>query len=80
MDSKIINYTIIILLIFLKVNAVEFEGKFIQGHYILGKTNPNAEILIDKIKIKVSRTMLVIKPLIIARIIIPINGKGIWVN
>jgi len=45
MDSKIINYTIIILLIFLKVNAVEFEGKFIQGHFIIGKTEPNQKYL-----------------------------------
>ncbi|MDA9234077.1 peptidoglycan DD-metalloendopeptidase family protein [Candidatus Pelagibacter sp.] len=55
MDSKIINYTIIILLIFLKVNAVEFEGKFIQGHFIIGKTEPNTKILIDKKDIKVSK-------------------------
>ena len=29
------------------------------------------------IKIKVSRTILVIKPLIIAKIIIPVNGKDV---
>ena len=28
--------------------AVEFQGKFIQGHYIIGKTEPGALILIDK--------------------------------
>ena len=35
--------------------AVEFNGKFIQGHFIIGKTSPNTKILIDKIKVKVSK-------------------------
>ena len=35
--------------------AAEFQGKFIQGHYIIGKTTPGASILIDKKKIKVSK-------------------------
>ena len=34
--------------------SLEFKGKFIQGHYILGKANPGTEIFIDKKKIKVS--------------------------
>ena len=50
MDSKIIKYTLLILLFSLKVSAVEFKGKFIQGHYILGKTNPDSKIFIDKKK------------------------------
>ena len=54
MDSKIIKYTLLILLFSLKVSAVEFKGKFIQGHYILGKTNPDSIIFIDKKKVKVS--------------------------
>ena len=33
--------------------AIEFTGKFTQGHYILGKTDPNSKIIIDKKKIKV---------------------------
>ena len=37
------------------VFAIEFNGKFIQGHFIIGKTNPNAQILIDKKKVKVSK-------------------------
>jgi murein DD-endopeptidase MepM/ murein hydrolase activator NlpD len=54
MDSKIIKYTLLIFLFSLKVSAVEFRGKFIQGHYILGKTNPDSKIFIDKKKVKVS--------------------------
>jgi murein DD-endopeptidase MepM/ murein hydrolase activator NlpD len=34
--------------------AVSFEGKFIQGSFILGKTKPNYEVFIDKKKVKVS--------------------------
>jgi murein DD-endopeptidase MepM/ murein hydrolase activator NlpD len=54
MDSKIIKYILLIFLFSLKVSAVEFNGKFIQGHYILGKTNPDSKIFIDKKKVKVS--------------------------
>jgi murein DD-endopeptidase MepM/ murein hydrolase activator NlpD len=36
------------------VLAVEFKGKFIQGHFILGKTEPGSNIYIDKKKVKVS--------------------------
>ena len=35
--------------------AIDFTGKFIQGHYILGKTDPSSQILIDKKNIKVSK-------------------------
>jgi murein DD-endopeptidase MepM/ murein hydrolase activator NlpD len=35
--------------------AVEFQGKFIQGHFIIGKTEPGASILVDKKKVKVSK-------------------------
>ena len=35
--------------------AVEFQGKFIQGHYIIGKTTPETTILVDKKKVKVSK-------------------------
>ena len=35
--------------------AVEFQGKFIQGHFIIGKTEPGTSIFIDKKKIKVSK-------------------------
>ena len=56
MDSKIIKKLFVIfLLITTQVEAVEFKGKFIQGHFILGKTLPNAIIIIDKKKVKVSK-------------------------
>tara|TARA_B100001057_G_scaffold2156_1_gene1997 strand:- start:1855 stop:2658 length:804 start_codon:yes stop_codon:yes gene_type:complete len=56
MDGTIIKNHIIILLFFfiLPAEAIEFKGKFLQGHYILGKTNPGSEIIIDKKKIRVS--------------------------
>ena len=34
--------------------AVTFEGEFIQGSFILGKTKPESEVLIDKRKVKVT--------------------------
>ncbi|MDB3981829.1 M23 family metallopeptidase [Candidatus Pelagibacter sp.] len=57
MDSSIIYRFILILFIFTssQVKAIEFEGKFTQGHFILGKTNPNAEIIVGKQKVKVSK-------------------------
>ena len=57
MDSSIIYRFLLILFIFTtsQVKAIEFQGKFIQGHFILGKTNPNAEIIVGKKKVKVSR-------------------------
>ena len=54
MDSKIIKLIIIFIFFSFKASAVEFKGKFIQGHFILGKTQSGAKILIDKKKIKVS--------------------------
>ena len=45
---------ILISLIFLLITtssfAATFEGKFIQGSFILGKTEPGSEVLIDKKK------------------------------
>ena len=57
MDSKIINklFLILIILISTELNAIEFKGKFLQGHYIVGTTDPSAQIIIDKKKIKVSK-------------------------
>ena len=34
--------------------AVTFEGKFIQGSFILGKAEPGSEVFIDKKKVKVT--------------------------
>ncbi len=55
MDCKIIKFSLLIFFISLKSYAVEFNGKFIQGHYIIGKTDPNSVVTIDKKKIKVSK-------------------------
>ena len=56
MDGKI-KFRLFFLIIFListHSNAIEFEGKFLQGHYIIGITNPSAKIIIDKKEVKVS--------------------------
>ena len=34
--------------------AIDFDGKFVQGHFILGKTDPESQIWIDKKKVKVT--------------------------
>ena len=49
---------ILISLVFLLITtssfAVTFDGKFIQGSFILGKTEPGSEVFIDKQKVKVT--------------------------
>ena len=57
MDCKIISRLIIFIFFFstTNLNAIEFKGKFLQGHYIIGITDPFAEIIIDKKKVKVSK-------------------------
>ena len=57
MDSKIIIRLLLILIILIPshLSAIEFEGKFIQGHYIIGTTNPSAKIIIDNKEVKVSK-------------------------
>ena len=35
--------------------AVEFYGSFIQGSFILGKTDPNSNVIVDNKKIRVSK-------------------------
>ena len=49
MDSKIIKIFLFLLIISSNQNlfAVEFIGKFNQGSFILGKTNPKAKVKID---------------------------------
>jgi murein DD-endopeptidase MepM/ murein hydrolase activator NlpD len=57
MDCKII-YKLLLLVVFFtstQTHAIEFKGKFIQGHYIIGKTEPGSEIIIDKREVKVSK-------------------------
>ena len=57
MDSKIINKFLLILIFFTfsEVAAIEFKGKFIQGHFIIGKTKPDSKITIDKKIVKISK-------------------------
>ena len=49
---------ILISLFFLLITtssfAVTFDGKFIQGSFILGKTKPGSEVFIDKKKVRVT--------------------------
>lgn len=56
MDCKIINRLFLILSIFYttQLSAIEFKGEFLQGHYIIGITNPSARIIVDKKTVKVS--------------------------
>ena len=35
--------------------AVEFKGKFLQGHFIIGITEPGSKIIVDKKEVKVSK-------------------------
>ena len=57
MDSKIIFrlFFFIIFLIPAHSYAIEFKGKFLQGHFIVGITKPSAKIIIDKKEVKVSK-------------------------
>ena len=50
MKIKIIIISFLISLYSASVIAVEFKGKFIQGHFIIGKTEPGTIIFIDKKK------------------------------
>ncbi len=44
------------LILFIEIGyTLEFYGNFIQGHFIVGKTEPNSKVIIDKKKIKVSK-------------------------
>ena len=54
MDCKVMKKVLLFLFIlfFTHATALEFDGKFIQGHFIIGKTDPNTNIIIDKKKLK----------------------------
>ncbi len=53
MDSSVINrFFLIIFFFFSTANAIEFQGKFLQGHFILGKTNPDAKIIVGKKEVR----------------------------
>ena len=57
MDCKIIFrlFFIIILFTSTQLNAIEFKGKFLQGHYIVGITDPSSKIIIGKKEVRVSK-------------------------
>ena len=50
------NTILLLLIIFISSSAfaIDFEGKFRQGHFIIGKTEPKSKIWIDKKPVKVS--------------------------
>ena len=56
MDSSIIYrfFLVFIIITTSNVNAIEFQGNFTQGHFILGKTDPEAKIKVNKKDVKVS--------------------------
>ena len=56
MDSSIIYRILLIFLFFISpANAIVFQGKFLQGHFILGKTDPDAKIIVGKKEVKISK-------------------------
>ena len=55
MKKIILNILVFFLLSLTHSYSIEFNGKFIQGHFIVGKTDPTTQIIIDKKKIKVSK-------------------------
>jgi len=57
MDCKIIFKFLFVIIFFTNthLNAIEFKGKFLQGHYIVGITEPAARIIVDKKEVKVSK-------------------------
>ena len=57
MDSKIISRLFFLVIFFTttQLNAIEFKGKFLQGYYIVGITDPSAKIIIGKKEVKVSK-------------------------
>ena len=52
---RILLFSLILILQIKVLNALEFQGKFEQGSFILGKTSPNSKIQIDSKKIRVSK-------------------------
>ena len=51
-DNKI---TTLLFLLPINSYATEFQGSFKQGSFILGKTNQNSEVYIDKKKVRVTK-------------------------
>ncbi len=57
MDCKIIIRLFFLIIFFTTTHlkAIEFKGKFLQGHYIIGITDPAAKIIIGKKEVRVSK-------------------------
>ena len=49
-----IIFCVIIILFTTSSFAATFKGKFIQGAFIVGKTEPGSVVFVDKRKVKVS--------------------------
>ena len=50
-----ILFILIFFYILIKLLLLEFKGKFIQGHFIIGKTDSDKKIFIDRKEVKVSK-------------------------
>jgi len=71
--------SVVFLLITTSSFAVTFDGKFIQGSFILGKTEPGSEVFIDKRKVKVTSDGFFVFGLGRDRkydVVITLNNKG----
>ena len=57
MDCKIISRLFFLIIFFTtsQLNAIEFKGKFLQGHYIVGITDPDAKIFVGKKEVRVTK-------------------------
>ena len=51
---KKILFFILVLFYSASASAVIFQGKFIQGHFIIGKTEPNSKVIVDKKEVRVT--------------------------
>ena len=51
---KKVYFFLLILFLTKSAYAIEFQGKFIQGHFIIGKTDPKTKVWIDKKKVRTS--------------------------
>ena len=49
-----ILFSLVFILFTTSSFALTFEGKFIQGSFILGKTDPGSKVFIDDRKVKVT--------------------------
>ena len=62
MDCKVIHRLLLLVALFFSTQsfAIEFQGKFIQGHFIIGKTDPGTSILVDKKKLRFQRMVILL--------------------